>query len=381
MALENNGGENYGGNTTPRQRPADTGRVQCAAGIAILGIFLHNYCHWLNPVVKENEYQYFQRNVDWLTQCIADAGSLLPCHLISFFGHYGVPVFLFLSAYGLERKYGGRPGPTLEDNRVAPLPFIRYHYLKLFKMMIVGFISFTIIDAITPGSWKYNVQQIVGQLLMINNWYPNPDDNIWPGPFWFFGLMLQLYIVYRLFLYRRHWGWTVALMVVCTGVQLLMAPEGETLNYWRYNFMGGMLPFGLGLLFARYGEKIMIVRLNFGGFLMSWVACSFFIVSASESFYTWTIVPALICYASVYLVKSIDHLPWAGLREGIWYVLSWMGNISAALFVIHPVLRKIFIPISRRGDVYTGLLLYAIASLGVAWLVMKVMKKIPNPKL
>ena len=58
-----------------------------------------------------------------------------------------------------------------------------------------------------------------------------------------------------------------------------------------------------------------------------------------------------------------------------------MGNISAALFVIHPVLRKIFIPISRRGDVYTGLLLYAIASLGVAWLVMKVMKKIPNPKL
>ena len=216
---------------------------------------------------------------------------------------------------------------------------------------------------------------------MINNWYPNPDDNIWPGPFWFFGLMLQLYIVYRLFLYRRHWGWTVALMVVCTGVQLLMAPEGETLNYWRYNFMGGMLPFGLGLLFARYGEKIMIVRLNFGGFLMSWVACSFFIVSASESFYTWVIVPALICYASVYLVKSIDHLPWAGLRGRIWYALSWMGNISAALFVIHPVLRKIFIPISRRGDVYTGLLLYAIASLGVAWLVMKVMKKIPNPKL
>ncbi len=162
-------------------------------------------------------------------------------------------------------------------------------------------------------------------------------------------------------------------MVVCTGVQLLMAPEGETLNYWRYNFMGGMLPFGLGLLFARYGERIILVRLQFGGFLMSWVACSFFIVSASESFYTWTIVPALVCYASVYLVKSIDHLPWAGL--------SWMGNISAALFVIHPVLRKIFIPISRRGDVYTGLLLYAIASLGVAWLVMKVMKKIPNPKL
>ena len=81
-------------------------RAECNAlrGIAILGIFLHNYCHWLGPVVKENEYQYFQHNVDWLSQCIAHVDSLLPCHLISFFGHYGVPIFLFLSAYGLERK-------------------------------------------------------------------------------------------------------------------------------------------------------------------------------------------------------------------------------------------------------------------------------------
>ena len=26
-------------------------------GLAIIGIFLHNYCHWLGPIVKENEYR------------------------------------------------------------------------------------------------------------------------------------------------------------------------------------------------------------------------------------------------------------------------------------------------------------------------------------
>ncbi len=34
-------------------------RTECAAlrGLAIIGIFLHNYCHWLGPMaVKENEY-------------------------------------------------------------------------------------------------------------------------------------------------------------------------------------------------------------------------------------------------------------------------------------------------------------------------------------
>ena len=34
----------------------------------IIGIFLHNYCHWLGSIIKENEYQYFQHNVDWLNQ-------------------------------------------------------------------------------------------------------------------------------------------------------------------------------------------------------------------------------------------------------------------------------------------------------------------------
>ena len=358
-------------------------RAECNAlrGIAILGIFLHNFCHWLNPVVKENEYQYFQHNVDWFAQCAARVNELFPAHVISFFGHYGVPVYLFLSAYGLEMKYGNGQGKAPDGRRVVVSSFVRYHYLKLFKMMIVGFICFTVVDAMTAGSWHYNVAQIVGQLLMINNFYDQPDRNIWPGPFWFFGLMLQLYVVYRLLLYRRHWGWTVGLMAVCTVAQLFMDPEGENLNYWRYNFMGGMLPFGLGLLFARYGNKVMLVNLTFGSFLMSWVVCSFFIVSASGSFYTWVIVPALVCYASVYFIKTVSTLPLPWLRARIGYVLGWLGNVSAALFVIHPAIRKVFITVSRQGDIYTGLLLYAIASLGAAWLVMKLMRHIPNPKL
>ncbi len=36
-------------------------REACNAlrGLAIIGIFLHNYCHWLGPIVKENEYQFY----------------------------------------------------------------------------------------------------------------------------------------------------------------------------------------------------------------------------------------------------------------------------------------------------------------------------------
>lgn len=356
-------------------------RAECTAlrGLAIIGIFLHNYCHWLGPVVKENEYQYFQRNVNWFSQVLASPDLLFPAHLLSFFGHYGVPIFLFLSAYGLERKYSPA-GPTLQSPPRV-LPFVRYHYLKLFKMMIVGWVAFTIVDALTPGSWNYTVTQILAQLAMVNNLLPMPDRNIWPGPFWFFGLMLQLYIVYRLLLYRRHWGWTAGLMAACIAVQLFLDPEGEPLNRYRYNFMGGMLPFGLGLLYARYGERIIMLRLNSLGLAMSFVFTSFLVWTMSTGFIAWTFVPAMVCYQCIYLVRWLTRMSQYSVASAVLYVLNWAGKISAALFVIHPVLRKVFIPISRRGDIYTGLLLYVIASLAVAWLINEVMKKIPNPRL
>ena len=371
-------------------------RSACNAlrGLAIIGIFLHNYCHWLGPIVKENEYQYFQHNVDWLNQVMANPDINLPIQLLSFFGHYGVPVFLFLSAYGLVMKYEAKPHLTAEQeaqmynitgkklaNWREPLRFIRYHYLKLFKMMIVGFVAFTMLDAITPGAHHYAVLDIVAMLGMFNNVLPEPDRIIWPGPFWFFGLMLQLYIIYRLVLYRRHWGWTVGLMLICIGIQLVLGfidPESEAMNRYRYNFMGGMLPFGLGLLYARYGEKILMTFhsniTNFFGIIF----CLSLIYSLSGNMIGWTFVPFFICLLSVLVAELLEGINWL---KGIYKVLEWMGGISAALFVCHPITRKIFIPISRHGDYYAGLLLYIVSSICLAWLFSQLMKKIPNPKL
>ena len=376
-------------------------RQACNAlrGLAIIGIFLHNYCHWLGPIVKENEYQYFQHNVDWLTQVMLNPDLNLPIHLLSFFGHYGVPVFLFLSAYGLVMKYEAKPHLSTEQeaqmynisgkkqanffhfNWREPLRFVRYHYLKLFKMMIVGFVAFTMIDYLTPGPRGYSVLATVSMLGMFNNVLPNPDDIIWPGPYWFFGLMLQLYIVYRLFLYRRHWGWTVGLMAICIGIQLILGfdnPEGEAMNRYRYNFMGGMLPFGLGILYARYGEKILMTFHSNITNLIGVVFCLSLIYSLSGNMIGWTFVPFFICLLCVLLAELLENVNWL---SGVYKALEWMGTISAALFVCHPITRKIFIPISRHGDIYAGLLLYIVSSICLAWLFTQLMKKIPNPKL
>ncbi len=351
-------------------------RAECnlLRGLAILGIFLHNYCHWLSPVVKENEYQWFERNVNWFDQVLATPDALLPMHIVSYLGHYGVPIFLFLSAYGLERKYGQGPRLTIGSYWIGAWDFVWKHYKKLFKMMAVGLTLFIIVDAMTLHRWHYTVTQLLCQITMTGNWLPDPDKNIWPGPYWYFGLMLQLYIVYRLVLYRRHWGWTVGLMAVCCLGQLFMEPESDMLNYYRYNFMGGMLPFGFGLLFARFGEKVLLVRLSPLAMAMSAVVCTIFLVTMLHNYIGWCLAPLLVCGTAIYWVKllTVVDLPW--LTTPIYNMLSWLGNISAALFVTHPLVRKVIIPISRGGDMWTGLLLYIIAALGVAWMVNRLLK-------
>lgn len=349
-------------------------RTECniLRGIAIIGIFLHNYCHWLGPMVKENEYQYFQHNVDWLGQVLLAPDYRLPAHLLSFFGHYGVPLFLFLSAYGLVMKYETKPLRQTALTVIQPSAweFVSYHFLKLFKMMIAGFAAFIMVDMITPGPHRYHVVDIIAQLGLFNNLLPNPDRIIWPGPYWFFGLMLQLYIVYRLFLYRRGWKSTVAMILACWAIQAVCPPESEILNRLRYNFIGGMLPFGLGLLYARYGMQVG--RQWAAVFCIMAVICT---VVFSFNYQMWYWAPVFVIIAGVCAARCISKIDWMTTAFG------WVGSISSALFVCHPITRKIFIPLSRGTDIYTGLLLYVIASLCLAWLFMQVFRLIPSPKL
>ena len=42
-------------------------------GLAIIGIFLHNYCHWLGFAVKENEYTFTMSKASDLMQEIGRA--------------------------------------------------------------------------------------------------------------------------------------------------------------------------------------------------------------------------------------------------------------------------------------------------------------------
>ena len=344
-------------------------RAECSAlrGIAIIGIFMHNYLHWLRPMVKENEYQFHEHNADRFWFFLTHPDQDLIYHLFSFFGHYGVPVFVFLSGYGLYLKY---ESGTTESRNDGIWEFMKSHYKKLFPMMFLGFAVFAMVDWLTPGRHHWTWDAIIEQLTMTINLFPDPDHRIWPGPYWFFGLMMELYLVYRLLLYRRHWGWNVGLIICCMAIQALCwnDPEGDAINRIRYNFMGNMMPFGIGLLLARMNRNYGITELRSYGIaaLLLSVAA---VVLMSMNFWTWLIIPLFVVIAHIGFIKMLSSIP-AGdiLVRG----LAWVGGISAAIFVCHPITRKIFIPISHRGDILDGLVLYIVATIMLAMIFKKI---------
>jgi len=355
-------------------------RDECTAmrGIAILAIMLHNYCHFIGSIVKENEYQYFTSHNEGLWQVLTHPDALLPVHLLSYFGHYGVPVFLFLSGFGLVMKYEKNlkieelKSGSLQFFNPSILQFLRYHYLKLLRMLIVGFTLFVIVDIMTPGRFQFHWDNVIAQLLMYINVLPTPDKIIWPGIYWFFGLMIELYIVYRLLLYRQKSWIVIALIAVCWLLQVFCDPEGETLNRLRYNFIGGMLPFGVGILAGRYvGHlNLHLSRWTWGAVLLG---ATILIVIMGFNYQSWLWIPLLIIVGTIALVKV--------LPQQLLALVTWFGTISAAMFVVHPIARKLFITVAWRQDIYDGLILYVIVAIALSWAVKKVIDQIPSPKL
>ena len=391
-------------------------RTETAAlrGIAILGIILHNYCHFLGFAVKENEYKFdAARPMQFLDRLLALDSDLF-IHFFSFFGHYGVPIFLFVSGYGLVKKYEAPLSPPKGgENRDSSLftlhsSFIRYHFLKLFRLMIIGYLVFIGVYLLrhTDGAEVYSWDHVLTQLTMtINFLYFDPDHIIKPGPYWFFGLMLQLYMLYILVIHRWRNNWLLlALALGSVVLEACFVNSQDWLNYVRYNFIGGLLPFCMGVWAGRK-EPLSTSPEGEGnkkpplGEVWWGLISALFVLFGSMNFWTWLFVPVFVVTGAIATVKLMptpnpsqregskegslklkNEMKTPPLGRGIGWV-SWFGSISAALFVMHPVMRELIIGHYRKVDIYGGIFIYLLSCVALAMLLQWILQFIPKPRM
>ena len=212
-------------------------------GMSILIIILYNYIHRFSNVVLENQHVYYPERNKELINSFLEFDSGLFLDLISHYGHYGVPVFVFLGGYGLVMKY------EKKEVSLKFREFMKRHAGKLWLLLLPLLIPHFLILGIKDPSY---FQEHWFDLALMTGFAGNlhPEPYIFHGPWWFFSLIVQLYIIYYAFVYHRNIRPLVLLTVACIMVQATsigIIRNTDLLEYFRFNFIGSILPFALGI--------------------------------------------------------------------------------------------------------------------------------------
>lgn len=384
-------------------------RTNLLKGIGILLIILHNYAHWLPECVAENEYTFSLGRIRQLIAYLGNGEPHVVLNLFSHYGHYGVAIFLFLSGYGLVRKYEQQNAQSTLSVAVKcrwGLKFLCAHALKLWKLMLPALMLFVAIE-LWLGSWNRPWSRLLPLVGFYSNLQPHRDLIL--GPWWWFGLMMQFYVLWLLVIYKRGKAVLYSAISLCVAAMLIMAwlecnalDSERTVTCWlHYNFPGSMLAFGLGVAYARYDMK----------WLRQWwapVVGAAIVVMGSFNAYVWTIasVGVVMCIAALMdnasqvrpamskqsaegtssgvvrrlWAQCVRPLSWHSGAEmgGACALLIWVGRISAWLFALHPVVRAYTITLARQGSeakLYLSVALYVAISVALAWLFTCLMRK------
>lgn len=298
-------------------------RTQCLniKGYAILLIVVHNFVDHLLGIYC-NEMAYLQENTDAFLAGVVSPAAVW--QLFAFAGWIGVALFLFLSGYGLERKYG-----TGAINTGA---YVKHHVVKLWKLLVPIYLLYFIIYHYVLQQ-EHNWQSVIAQLTFTINLLDYGKNGFLtePGVYWFFGAVLQCYLLYLLMRRLGNKGlYYVAIISLAVNYLTIYALNEDAMWWVRQNALGWMVPFVMGILTARTPQKQSSIQRK--------------IHQNSLSCLVALPILALCLTVKVFapLTEVFTILLFVGLT-GLFSsrIIGFCGAISASLFVIHPFVRMI----------------------------------------
>lgn len=315
-------------------KPLDKIDANLCKGMAILMIVTHNFLH-LFPFPKENEFAFYPDKVFLLLSLLWNEPENSVRFLLSFFGHFGVQIFTFLSAYGLTKKYS-----HLEPKYWV---FIWQRIVKIYPVFILAIFAWAIITGwmshgiLGPFKVLYaGSEDLLLKLTLLSNFIP--EKSLSPvGPWWFIPFIFQFYFFFPLLLklYSRGKG-SILLLLSASSILFSILMHGKIGNLNIYFTLLGHLPeFCLGIYLAKSDDE----GLRIPSLLVVGAFAIYFLGNIFEIFWYATHINFLILLLAIfsYFIENIKNynLP----RK----VILFFGSISIHLFLVNGFLRQPFI--------------------------------------
>lgn len=331
----------------------DTARLK---GLGILLICLHNYFHWLWPSPGENEFSFSSDHIFKLfDQISAQPGEFFNL-LLSFFGHFGVQMFIFISGYGLaasmmKRDQGWGVFVVNRLKKLYPLLLTGLFFFILFGRMVM--------ERTAPSS--YDWREMGYKMLLIHTLLPDSGLSLC-GPWWFFGLIFQFYLLFPLLYWLlKRYDWK-AFLIICLVTYGMIFSFREAMPAFSGNILMQNSPahlpeFCFGIWLCLNKDRIL-----------SWIwlplaVALFCLGNFFQWFYPFTFLSVAVMTA--FLFHAVKRKCCWGLVSRF---LVWLGGLSMTLFATHGFLRVPFLTIAEKwngawGHFFTGLLFFVAACL------------------
>jgi peptidoglycan/LPS O-acetylase OafA/YrhL len=328
-------------------------------GVGILLIVLHNYFHWVKPSPGENEFNFNRQRTERLFEGLAAEPLESVNLLLDYFGHYGVQIFVFLSAYGLARAYAGQSVPWLT--------FMLRRAARLYPAFVLAVLIHLlfVVTLWNEALWWF-VKVYLLKLSMLSVFVPDMAFSL-VGPWWFFSFIVQFYAVFPALnrLAQRYGSSALAAvglvsLVATAAFNPYLIDRGLNL----YVTVIGHLPvLCLGIHFARATE------FRIGGGLALAAAAAF---SIGLFFHTaWLLAPLCVTVTFMWLLPHLAaRIDPSGLPSRF---VTYCGAISLPLFAVHGMLRAPFVQAANERGAWWFTLGAGACFLAVSFAVAQLM--------
>lgn len=329
-------------------------------GVGILIIMLHNYFHIIPPISGQNEFSFSKNNLDNFLFFVGQNPTDSLRYIFSYLGHYGVPLFIFVSSYGLYL--------SCQEKNINFLNFLKKRILKIYPTLIIVVVLLLIFisayETSLPDSEK--IKSLLLKLTLIFNFIPGETLAV-SGPLWFFALIVQLYALFPLLLlitkkYGGHSMLIIAFIFVL--INIFLNPYLLNNELSTYSIFVGQIPvFCLGIYFAS-SPAIKIPSLIFA------IAILIFAL-ANNNLYAWhfSFLSVIILILGIFIFLK----PKLKKFKSISTFIAYTGSISLSLFAVHGMVRIPFEAIAEKYNepIITNFLAvgFLAGSFLLAWLV------------
>ncbi len=302
-------------------------QVNIMKAIAIILIVLHNFFNHITDI-GVNEMFFDSDRVYRLWDKLIEYPNIwnTTLELISYYSWPAVLLFIFISGYGLAKRYLGK-------EKFDTKSYYIHHTTKLLALYIFAHIIYFILVSRTIDIEEFG--EFIIQTIFLP--FKNYNEELmfkYSGPFWYFCLVAQLYLIFPLILFGiKKYGENFLLILFPFSYLLIyiMTPLAEKVEYPIYGNIFGHLPeFTLGILLA-FSPKYRITIWSFIIALGIAITANFYEIVHPLSYLALLII---ILYTFYPLYANLPA------KSIMYKTLVFIGKISMFMFIVNTMIRE-----------------------------------------